>query len=107
MPASVCLLAPDHAEALEQRGVVPNCEYHQHVSHKNADSMIAVVFDRPKLKFFEGEGEARTVDTPSYRYDGKRRITFMPRILGYAGRAPYTPYGKGTSTMQAIMEKVN
>jgi hypothetical protein len=70
MPASVCLLAPDHAEAFEQRGIVPNCQFHQHVTHKKADAMIAVVFDRPKLKFFEGEGEARTVDTPSYRYDG-------------------------------------
>lgn len=107
MGASVCLLAPDHAEALEQRGVVPNCLYHQHVSHKKADSMVAVVFDRPRMKFFEGEGEARTVETPSYRFDGKRRITPMPKVLGYAGRAPYNEYGKGMSTMQAIMEKVH
>jgi hypothetical protein len=104
--SAVCVLAPDQAEAFEQRGVVPNCKYHRHVSHKKADALVAVVFDRARMQFFEGEGEARTVEAPSYLFDGKRRITLIPRILCYAGKSSYTPYGRGMSTMQAIMEKV-
>jgi hypothetical protein len=70
--------------------------------------LVAAVFDRKRGQFIEGdEGEARTVTTPFYLSDGKRRITVMPRLLGYAGKSQWVPYGRGMSTMQAVMEKVS
>src|SRR5271170_7652746 len=59
--SKVCVLAPDHAVALEERGVVPDCRYHQHLSHREADAMIAADRDSKTSMLVEGWGRARTV----------------------------------------------
>ncbi len=76
----VCILASDHAEALEDRGVVPDCRYHEHVSHRQADEMIQPVLSLHLRCMVEGDGAYRTV----HGTDGRRRITRVAQVLGYA-----------------------
>src|SRR5580700_10289493 len=69
--SKVCVLAPDHAEALEERGRIPDCRYHGHLSHLEADAAVALEFDHKNGHTIEGWGQARTVRS----IDGRRRIT--------------------------------
>ena len=40
MAKRVCLLHPEHAEALEHRNVLPDCRYHEHMHGWRADELI-------------------------------------------------------------------
>lgn len=108
---SVCVLAADHAEALEERGIVPDCNYHEHIQHAVADQRIALEFDASSRRAVEGWGAARTVRS----LDGRRRITPIAKILGFASRPSRGPQlfrGRrhgyvGASTLQAIMAELH
>ena len=76
MAHGVCLLAPEHAEALEQRNIIPNCSVHDHISHGAADSLIGLERDEKTKRTIEGWGEARTV----LSVDGRRRITPIAKV---------------------------
>lgn len=91
MRKPVCLLAPDHADALEQRGVVPDCQHHDHIKHAEADKLIGV----------EGWGVARTV----FSQDGRRRITRIPSILTFASRQ--SGIGGGPQVLQAVFAELH
>lgn len=69
--AQVCVLLADHAEALEERLVVPDCRYHDHVSHSVADQAVDLQRDFQTGRVVEGYGTARSVRG----IDGRRRIT--------------------------------
>lgn len=75
MPSKVCILAPEHAEALEERNVIPDCRYHNHLSHREADVQIALERDAKSGRTVEGWGTARSVRS----MDGRRRITPIPQ----------------------------
>ena len=117
MGASVCVLAPEHAEAFEQRGFQPDCRYHQHCNHKEADRLIEARFSKKvnTTRYFngaeipvvllEGDGTHRSVKPGE---DGKRRITLIPRILGYVSKQSGfncdPAAGIGFKALQAIKE---
>lgn len=69
LSTKVCVLAPEHAEALEERGIIPNCQCHIHFSHNEADRAIAA--ERANRQLLEGYGTMRTV----HSIDGRRRVT--------------------------------
>lgn len=50
----VCVLAPDHADALEERGVIPNCDYHEHIFHSLADVAVAAMRASGSRALIEG-----------------------------------------------------
>ena len=106
----VCVLSADHAEALEERNIVPDCRYHKHVSHREADEAIALEFEAKTKRPLEGWGQSRTVHST----DGRRRITPIAQILGYASRPSIGPqiFGgrvglRGPATLQAIMAELH
>lgn len=117
MGASVCILAPEHAEAFEERGFQPDCRFHKHCGHKEADKLIAAGFGQKvrgnqhlngydsKVVLLEGDGSHRSVRAGG---DGKRRITLIPRILGYVSKqSGFTcdpAEGIGFKALQAVME---
>jgi len=111
--SKVCVIAPDHAVALEERGVVPDCRYHQHLSHREADVMVAAAPDSKTRMLIEGWGRARSVRS----IDGKRRITPISQVLTYASRpsgfrldrfvAACMGVSSGPSTLQAVMSEFN
>jgi hypothetical protein len=109
--SKVCVLAPDHAEALEERGRIPDCRYHGHLSHLEADAAVALEFDHKNGHTIEGWGQARTVRS----IDGRRRITPIPQILGYASRPSIGPQlfrglrsgYVGPHTQQAIVAELH
>lgn len=109
--AKVCVLAGDHAEALEERGVIPDCRYHGHVSHDDADKLVAAERDKHNRFLLEGWGKARSVRS----IDGRRRITPIAQILGYASRPSFGPQifrgmragFVGASTLQAVMAELH
>lgn len=98
--STVCILAPDHAEALEERGVVPDCDFHRHLSHGQADKALNRQRDETNRLTIEGWGSHRTV----MARDGRRRITPIASILGYASRG--SGFG-GPQTLQAIMAELH
>lgn len=121
--AKVCVLASDHAEALEDRGITPDCRYHEHVSHREADEMIQlVVCDHARAMLrsgrflearglqlagmVEGEGDYRTVHSS----DGRRRITRVAQIMGYVSKvssAVYNQVGSAMMVQQAIRAELH
>lgn len=109
--SKVCILAPDHAEALELRHVTPDCNHHKHCTQAEADRMIAAERDPVTHQPIEGFGQARTVRST----DGKRRITPIASILFYAskpsrglqGFAPGQLGYVGPHTLQAVMAELH
>src|ERR1700735_5882322 len=108
----VCVLAPDHAVALEERGVIPDCKYHGHFSHREADAAIDGQRDDKTGLMLEGWGRARSVRS----IDGRRRITPIAQILGYVSRPSIWMqlFGSkarigffGPSTLQAVMSELH
>ena len=69
LSAKVCVLDAVRARNLEENGEIPECEFHSHVSHREADAMTAACFVDGVLT--EGDAEFRSVTG----YDGRRRIT--------------------------------
>lgn len=111
MPRPVCVLASDHAEALEDRGVIPNCQYHEHVTHREADERIAAVRCQASGQMREGHGRYRSVEAT----DGRRRITLVAHILAYVSmksRGPQIFRGLktgfvGAHTLQAVRSELH
>lgn len=101
MARSVCVLSEVQAESYEQTGKVPDCDFHEHVTHSLADFMVAARNDRKEYP--EGDGSARTVISN----DGRRRITAIARILRYVSIPnSHSPFGIGMTSMQAVQENL-
>lgn len=125
MSAKVCVLASDHAEALEDRGVTPSCDYHEHVSHRQADEMIDLGIcnhSRRQVErggfreaqglqlvgYVEGDGNFRTVHST----DGRRRITRIAQVMGYKSSPSntvltFSQFGSGVMVQQAIRAELH
>lgn len=89
----MCVLTALQAEKLEQRGELPNCEFHQHIRVREA---LDLVGDN------DGMGGARLVQ----HSDSRMRITRLPRIVRWHG-VPcfYDAMGAmGPTVMQPLYE---
>lgn len=83
----VCLVNRSEAKALENDGVVPNCENHVHISYAEA---IERVGD-------EVTGELRWVNKTSDKRE--RYVTYASIVTGYSAR----PSGRGNVfVLQAV-----